>query len=220
LFIAFVELVEMMRQRLMKIASVAVSLVLATFCYGQDFWRSEADRLGHLLDWQAGDVVAEIGAGKGQLTLQASEQVGPTGKIFSTELDDKALAHLSELASTNKNIVVVKAGDTKTNLTPSCCDSIFMRDVYHHFTNPAEMDKSLFNSVKSGGRLAIIDQNPRAGTPVPDGAPANREGHGIPQRLLINELTEAGFLVEKIDNGWPGDEYHDIYCIVFRKPKQ
>ena len=92
-----------------------------------------------------------------------------------------------------------------------------MRDVYHHFTKPDEMDRSLFRSLKRGGLLAVIDMNPRAGTTVPDGVPANREGHGIPQKLLIKELTDAGFVLEKVDSSWPN---RDLYCVVFRKPKQ
>jgi SAM-dependent methyltransferase len=204
--------------RLRVKTAIVASLILAAVCYGQDVWHTEADRLGALLNWQKADVIAEIGAGKGKLTVVVCDRVG---KIFTTELDDKVLANLNELAKNNPNIAVVKGSESETNLPPQSCDSIFMRDVYHHFTKPAEMDKSLFASIKSGGLLAIIDQNPRAGTSVPDGAPANREGHGIPQKLLIKELTDAGFVVEKIDNDWPTrDAYHDIYCVVFRKPKQ
>ena len=198
-------------------STVIASLVLAVLCCGQDMWLAEADRLAPLLNWQKGDVVAEIGAGAGKFTVLASERVGPTGKIYSTELDEKSLANLNALAAKNTNIVVVKGAETETNLPPACCDSIFMRDVYHHFTKPDEMDRSLFRSLKRGGLLAVIDMNPRAGTTVPDGVPANREGHGIPQKLLIKELTDAGFVLEKVDNSWPN---RDLYCVVFRKPKQ
>jgi SAM-dependent methyltransferase len=201
--------------------AVAVSSILVALCCGQDAWHSEADRLGILLNWRRGDVIAEIGANKGQLTLEASRRVGATGKVFSTEIDKEALARLNELAAKNKNIVVVNAGEAKTNLPPACCDSIFMRLVYHHFTKPAEIDESLFRSLKSGGLLAVIDENPREGTSVPDGVPSNRGGHGIPQKLLISELGAAGFVLEKVENDWPSrDAYHDIYCVVFRKPRR
>lgn len=201
--------------------AVAISSILVALCYGQDVWQSEADRLGILLNWREGDVIAEIGANKGQLTLEASRRVGPLGKVFSTEIDEKALAHLKELAAKSKNIVVLKAGEAGTNLPPACCDSIFMRLVYHHLTKPAEIDESLFRSIKSGGLLAVIDENPREGTSVPYGVPTNRGGHGIPQKLLISELGSAGFVLEKVENDWPSrDAYHDIYCVVFRKPKQ
>jgi SAM-dependent methyltransferase len=205
----------MLKQFRIKTAVIG-SLMLAAVCYGQDVWHTEADRLGALLNWKKTDVVAEIGSGTGKLAVVVCDRVT---KLFTTELDDKALANLNELSKKNPNIMVVKGLESETNIPPQSCDSIFMRDVYHHFTKPADMDKSLFDSLKNGGRLAIIDQNPRAGTQVPDGAPANREGHGIPQKLLIKELTDTGFVVERIDNDWPTrDAYHDIYCVVFRKP--
>jgi hypothetical protein len=93
-----------------------------------------------------------------------------------------------------------------------------MRSVYHHFTKPREMDSSLFRSLKHGGRLAIIDQEPRKDTTIPEGVPKNRLGHGIPQKILITELKHAGFKIQTIENNWPGgDAYHPMYCVVFLK---
>ena len=177
------------------------------------------DRLGTLLNWHPGDVVAEIGA-SGKLTLAAAHRVGSSGKVYSTELDAKALAHLEELAAKQRNITVVKAAEADTNLPPRCCDSIFMRLVYHHLTKPAEIDASLFRSLKPGGRLAVIDEDPYKGTSIPEGVPENRGGHGVPQKILMSELIAAGFEVAAIRNDWPSrDASHQIYCVVFRKTK-
>jgi ubiquinone/menaquinone biosynthesis C-methylase UbiE len=128
--------------------SLIVFTILAAFqpffSLAQDkgTYQEEADRLAVLLNWQPTSTVAEIGAGHGQLTLAVDKRVG---KIYSTELDDKLVTNLQQLAETEKNLVPVKAAETETNLPPACCDSIFMRMVYHHFTKPAEMDVSLFS---------------------------------------------------------------------------
>lgn len=188
-------------------------------CLSQDTWHREADRLSTLLQWHSGSVVAEIGAGNGELTSLAADRVGPSGRVYSTELDSGKLSRLNELASQHPNITVIQAGDASTNLPPACCDSIFMRLVYHHLTKPAEIDASLFQSIKPGGRLAIIDEIPSKGSSVPEGVPKNRGGHGIPQPILISELTAAGFKLETTENNWPpGDAYHQVYCLVFLKP--
>src|SRR5271154_2167444 len=102
------------RLQFMVRRSLIVVLVLCAFglapCFAQDNWQRQADRLSALLHWQEGASVAEIGAGDGELTLLAAQRVGPSGKVYSTELDTQKLAALEELAKKNGNIQVIKAG--------------------------------------------------------------------------------------------------------------
>ena len=187
---------------------------------GQDNWQEESSRLAALLHWSAGNVVAEIGAGDGELTVWASQRVGPAGMVYTTELDASALSHLEELAAKNKNIRAVKAGEADTNLPAACCDSVFMRLVYHHLTRPTEISASLFRALKPGGRLGVIDEEPGEGTSLPKGVPKNRGGHGIPQKILISELVAAGLQLETVDNDWPGrTASRQMYCVVLQKPR-
>jgi ubiquinone/menaquinone biosynthesis C-methylase UbiE len=195
-----------------------VLLLTSTLAAAQETWQKEGRELATLLRWSPGDVVAEIGAGNGELTSIAAERVGPSGKVYSTELDSDKLAILQALAAKQTNITAVKASESATDLPEFCCDSIYMRLVYHHFTKPTDMDSSLFRSLKHGGRLAIIDEEPRDGSTIPEGVPKNRLGHGIPQNVLINELKHAGFEVQTTVKNWQGgDQYRKMYCIVFLK---
>jgi predicted methyltransferase len=203
-----------LRRRTIILALSLSALIIPLGC-AQDTFPEEGDRLAHELNWQPGSTVAEIGAGKGELTLAAAKRVGPAGRVYSTELDAKKLAHLEELAAKEGNIKALQAGDAQTNLPPACCDSIFMRLVYHHLTKPAEIDASLFQSLKPGGRLAVIDEEPGPGTKRVEGVPENRGGHGVPEKIMIEELTSAGFKVEKTFDDWPDKHY----CVVFSKPR-
>lgn len=208
-------------QRHALIVGLALCALLVAPCCAQDTSQKEADRLTALLKWHPGTVVGEIGAGNGKLTLAAAQRVGPSGKVYTTELDANSLAHLQQLAADNKNVVAVKAGEANTNLPAACCDSIFMRLVYHHLTKPTEIDASLLRSLKPDGRLAVIDEEPAKGSTIPEGVPKNRVGHGIPQKVLIDELIAAGFAVQTVENDWVGgDQYHQMYCVVFRKAKR
>lgn len=195
-------------------------LLFASACAAaQDTWQRECAELAVLLQWHPGDTVADIGAGKGKLTSMTAEHVGPSGRVYSTEMDPDKLAALQELATKQPNIRPIKASDSATNLPSLSCDSIYLRLVYHHFTRPNEMDSSLFRSLKHGGRLAIVDEEPSKGSTIPEGVPKNRRGHGIPEKVLISELRHAGFKIQTVENDWPGgDEYHKMYCVVFRKP--
>jgi ubiquinone/menaquinone biosynthesis C-methylase UbiE len=175
----------------------------------------EIKRLAALMGWKPVTIAADIGAGDGQYTFAAVEHLGAAGKVYATEIDAKKLEELRGEVAKRKlqNVVVVESKEADTNLPAACCDAIFLRRVYHHLTKPMEFDANLVRSLKPGGRLAIIDFPPRAGLDPVEGVPANRGGHGIPQKIVIEELTAAGLQVEKVVNDWPDDDY----CVLFVK---
>ena len=180
---------------------------------------SEIQRLARVMDWKAGQVIADVGAGEGEIGFAAAAAVGQTGKVYLTELDEEKVAALQKDASRRKlkNVEIVAAAEKKTKLPDNCCDAIVLRRVYHHFTAPSEMDASLLRSLRPGGFLAVIEFPPRksltASDPV-NGVPSNRGGHGIPKKILLEELTAAGFKLDKTFDDWP----EDGYCLLFRKP--
>jgi ubiquinone/menaquinone biosynthesis C-methylase UbiE len=175
----------------------------------------EMKRLAALMQWKPGTIVADIGAGDGRFTFAALDYVSASGKIFATELDPQKLKELrAEIKKRNlQNVMVVESAEVDTHLPDGCCDAIFLRRVYHHLTKPMEFDAKLFRSLKPDGRLAIIDFSPRPGLEPVEGIPSNRGGHGIPQKIVIEELTAAGLQVEKVVNDWPDDSY----CVLFVK---
>ena len=175
----------------------------------------EIKRLAALMDWKPGTIVADIGAGDGKYAFAAAQIVGPSGKVFATEIDQEKLASLrSDVAKRHlTNVIVVESKEADTNLPAECCDAIFLRRVYHHLTKPSEFDAALLRSLKPGGKLAIIEFPPRSGLEPVEGVPANRGGHGIRQEVVIEELTSAGLQLVKTVNDWPANDY----CVLFVK---
>lgn len=175
----------------------------------------EIPKLATLMEWKQGMAIADIGAGDGSYAFAAVEHIGATGKVFATEIDAEKLKALrAEIKKRNlQNVVVVESGDAETNLPVSCCDAIFLRRVYHHLSKPLEFDASLLRSLKPGGKLAIIDFPPHPEYGKVTGVPKDREDHGIQQKILIDELSTAGFQLEKIVDDWPANNY----CVMFRK---
>jgi len=194
-----------------------LSLALCLFA-GARASNEEIARLGQVMGWRSGQTLADVGAGEGEIGIAAAATVGDTGKVYLTELDEAKVKALKEEVTRRglKNVFVIQAAEKQTNLSDNCCDGIILRRVYHHLTAPAEMDASLLHSLKPGGVLAVIDFLPRKwlseSAPV-KGVPANRGGHGIPQKILVEELTSAGFTADKILNDWP----EDSYCVLLRK---
>ena len=169
----------------------------------------EIKRLAAVMEWKPGSIVADIGAGDGKYAFAAAQIVGPSGKVFATEIDQGKLASLrSEVTKRHlTNVTILESKDADTNLPADCCDAIFLRRVYHHLTKPAEFDAALIRSLKPGGRLAIIEFPPRSSLDPVEGVPANRGGHGISKDVAIQELTAAGFRIKSTVDSWPQGDY-------------
>ncbi len=202
------------------LCSVGVTVLVglgALFGAGESL-DSEALRLFSVTELRTGMDVAEIGAGKGELSLLAARRVGPSGHVWSTEVDQDRIREIRRRVEKEglKNVTVLEGGETDTNLPAHCCDVLLLRGVYHHFTRPLEVDASILRALRRGGHLAVIDFTPRwyLAPWKPRGVPANRGGHGIPIQVLIDELQGVGFLMDRVIEEWPGR----MYCVVVRKP--
>jgi ubiquinone/menaquinone biosynthesis C-methylase UbiE len=179
----------------------------------------DVPKLVDVLGLKPGMTAADVGAGGGAVTIVLGKWIGD-GHVFATDIGERQLRTLREYAEKEglKNVTVIEGAAASTNLPANCCDAIFMRDVYHHITAVEAFDKSLFASLKPDGRLAIIDFLPRAGSPLPEGVPANRGGHGITPAIVIEEITAAGFThVRTIDNWPPGDKSPTFHLTLFTK---
>jgi ubiquinone/menaquinone biosynthesis C-methylase UbiE len=175
----------------------------------------EITRLAELTQWKAGTIVADVGAGDGTYSFVAAQKVGPSGRVYATEIDTEKLKNLRAEVTKRKleNIIVVEGTADDTKLPSSCCDTIFLRHVYHHLTQPQEFDRNLVRSLKPGAYLAIIDFPPRLNLGTVEGVPKNRGGHGIPEKVMVEELATVGLQVEKVIDDWSAQDY----CVIFVK---
>jgi ubiquinone/menaquinone biosynthesis C-methylase UbiE len=200
--------------------AAAIALVFSAFSAGCGSWSGggfradgpEMPRLRQVLALDTGKVVADVGAGKGELTLALAREVGSNGRVFSTELDPERLRGLREavVAARLDNVTVVEASVSETGLPPNCCDAIVLRRVYHHVTDPAGISASLLRSLRPGGVLAVID--------FPPPFFFSRGSFGVPAQAVIGEVTSGGFELVRVIDDWPGRGPLASYCVVFRKP--
>lgn len=175
----------------------------------------EEAKLVRVLALAPGKVVGEIGAGDGQLTLHSAKAVSPGGRVYATELAAKLdTLRRNAAAAGLTNVEMVEAQVRSTGLPEACCDAIFMRDVYHHLTEPRDILADVLRALRPQGRLLIIDFEPRSSLPPVQGVPENRRGHGIPMSVVAEELKAAGFEIVSQDNAWR----EDLYAVVARRP--
>ena len=219
-----------MPSRLTRIgAAFAVALVVCATIAAQQTALTDAQiksaevevpRLLELLELKPGMTVADVGAGFGAWTMRLARAIGPSGRVYATDLGAAHLVALRDATARERlnNVTIIEGAVSSTNLPALCCDAILIRDAYHHFTQPDALIKSLAASLKPGGRLAVIDFPPRPSTEVPAGVPANRGGHGVPSDVVEREVRGELTHVRTIPAWSPASEPASLFLVLFRKP--
>ena len=204
-----------LRQRLAPMVVSALVAFTGT-ARAQDEFASDARRLVPAIQLHEGQTVADIGAGGGQLAVELAREVGPSGRVYATELEEDGRRDISKAAKSAglKNVEVLEARPTSTNLPERCCDALVMRRVYHHIGNPSLMNASMLASLKPGGYLAIIDFPPDSAESADPNGRDEGEQHGVMSATVARELGEAGFEVVTVEKG----EGTDRYMVVARRP--
>ncbi len=115
-----------------------------------------------------------------------------------------------------KNVSVLEAHATRTNLPEQCCDALVLRRVYHHFGSPRLMNASLRQSLKPGGLLAVIDFAPDSAESADPSERDTGDQHGVTSATVVRELSQAGFeLVAAAEGTRPGR-----FMVVVRRPAE
>ena len=169
-----------------------------------------ADRIAAELGVKPGATVAEIGAGRGEMTVLMAPKVGPAGRMYANEIEPERLAEIRQRVANASigNVTVVTATATDTGLPADSCDAIYMIYVYHHLTDPTAYDSSIFRALRPGGALFIADFYPTW----------LLGGMGVPQPQLVEQLTTAGFQTVHVLTNCPPSRVFMQYCVLFRKP--
>lgn len=124
--------------------------------------REEEERITLLvrsLGLQPGDVVADIGAGSGVISLRMSELVLPDGKVIAVDVQQEMLDRLVENCQQFgiTNVEPQRGTQMSTGLKAGSVDLAILVDVYHEFEFPYEMLLDISNALKPGGRIAFVE---------------------------------------------------------------
>ena len=154
------------------------------------------------------DQVADIGAGSGYFSFRISPLV-PQGKVHAVDISPQMLGIIrAKKAKGNfENVLPVQSTIKNTTLAKNSIDCALIVDAYHEFSYPHEMAESIFDALKPGGKLILIEYR--------------REDPAVPIKLLHKmseeqakkEITPVGFKWKKTLDFLPQQHF-----IVFEKP--
>jgi tRNA A58 N-methylase Trm61 len=198
-----------------SLALVLVTLFVPAAASAQSSGSITNGQIFSAIGLRDGSTVCEMGAGDGELTLAAAKIVGSQGRVYTSELGDDRVKALRDKVGSTAQITVVTGSAAATNFPDAGCDAVFMRNVYHHFADPAAMNASIATALKPGARLAIVDFSPPPGNEAACPADRGKDGmHGITTETLSREMKEAGFEPVSSDVGaqrW--------FMVVVAKPR-
>lgn len=158
---------------------------------GRDAWQ-KPDEIVDALKIEKGQIVADIGAGSGYLTVKLSERVGAPGTVYAVDVQQEMINYISKrLDDKGFNNVVLVLGDMDDpKLSAGSLDIAILLSTYHEIEKPVDFMKKVKLALKPQGRLAILefcDESP-IGPPLPI---------RLPEDIVVNELKQAGFTLSE-----------------------
>jgi SAM-dependent methyltransferase len=159
----------------------------------------EPDLAISILKIAAGSSVADIGAGSGYMTVRLSQRVGPTGKVYATDVQPQMLQMLANRLAERRitNVTLVQGTVDDPRLPPASVDLELMVDVYHELSQPQAMLRGLRDALKPNGRLVLLEyrkEDPRI--------PIKFE-HKMSVAEAKLEVEHEGFTLTTVDEALP-----------------
>jgi predicted methyltransferase len=152
-----------------------------------------------------GSHVADVGAGSGYFTEHLAREVGAGGRVFAVEISERSLSQLRRLAE----------DEDLNNIPERSLDAVLVVDAYHEMTEYEAMLSGMYNALKPGGRLVVVDHVPSDPSQSRD---RQTTSHELSIDIVEEELREAGFEVLDRDEGFTQNgRNHGQWLLVARR---
>ena len=139
------------------------------------------------MDLQPNHVVADIGAGSGYFSFRIADQV-PLGKVLAVDIQPEMLQLIERQKGEQNvsNIDGVLGEIDDPNLELNSIDAAIMVDAYHEFSHPYEMINGIYEALKPGGRIFLLEyRGEDASVPI-------RPLHKMTQEQVVKEMSVFG----------------------------
>ena len=133
--------------------------------------------------------VADIGAGGGYYTVRLAPLVGSKGRVLAEDIIPETIRALGQRIQRERldNVAIRLGQPNNPQLPAGSLDRIFMIHMYHEIERPSEFLWNMRASLKSDGRVIVVDAD----------RPTTQ--HGTPQRLLVCEFNAVGYALTRFE---------------------
>lgn len=156
-----------------------------------------------------GSTVADIGAGSGYFTERLARLVGPTGKVYATDIQRGMLDLIQTRLNRQRigNVTLVLGEPTNPKLPAASLDLALMVDVYHELGDPQTVLGHIRTALKPTGRLVLVEY--KGEDPTIPIIPSHKMT--VAQAKL--EVEHEGFALATADSSLPRQ-----HVLTFTKP--
>ncbi len=143
-----------------------------------------------------GMTICDMGCGNGFHTLKLARMVGAGGHVLGVDVQPEMLKLLRDRMEQMglENITPLLGSYHNPRLIPGTVDLILLVDVYHEFSHPELMLKSMRASLKPGGQIVLVEfreEDPKV--PI-------KPLHKMSKNQILREMAPNGFkLVRQYD---------------------
>ena len=153
------------------------------------------------------DHIADIGAGSGYHAFKLAS-LAKNGLIYAIDIQSEMLNEIELKKKSNSilNIVTILGSEKGIDLPKHSLDKVLLVDVYHEFSYPFEMIKSIKDALKPKGLLFLIEYRGE------DSSVPIKKIHKMTEKQSVLEMKAAGFKLKENINNLPWQ-----HCMIFEK---
>jgi predicted methyltransferase len=184
----------------------------------RDEWQ-RPDQVFHALDLRNGSVVGDVGCGSGYFAMRLSPAVGGDGRVLAEDIRRLPLlvVRIRALLGNRHNIDAIEGQPDDPRFGSRPLDAVLIANTYHEFTHPRIILEKIKGSLRSGGRLVVLDRGPSE--PGDLSREAETQRHELAVSFAESEILRSGFELDGRRDRFiepPGDK--PWWLLIARKP--
>lgn len=155
---------------------------------GRSEWQMP-ERVVDSLGLEAGEVVADVGAGTGYFIGHLARAVAPGGRVLAIDIEPNMVKHMRERAEKEgvPGVEPILGEPDDPRIPAGTADRILLVDTYHHVHDRVDYLRRLAASLTGTGQVVVIDFFKKE---LPVGPPPE---HKMSRDQVLDEFREAGY---------------------------